>query len=73
MLHAVLHAALHAALHAPDTLGCIVSLAGLRCFGALALVCRAWNAAVEAKARGAGKREEARRIASADETFCEVG
>ena len=29
--------------------------------------------AVEAKARGAGKREEARRIASADETFGEVG
>ena len=45
------HGAANLALHASDTLGCIVSLAGLRSFATIALVCRDWRDAVDAKAR----------------------
>ena len=40
-----------AALQLSDTLGYIVSLAGLRCFTTMSLVCRAWRDEVDAKAR----------------------
>ena len=41
---------LHQALHAADTLGRIAAFAGLRAFASMALTCRAWRDAIDAKA-----------------------
>ena len=44
-------AAAELALYSPDTLSCICSVAGLRAFAVIALVCRAWRDAIDSKAR----------------------